>query len=762
MCCVRSFDKSKEINWKKLVNNQHHHHHKEKQETKGRKMTTAACAANLAEERKVWRQMNTLGGFERFEGGEMAGFQAKPRGNNLKIWDCIVPGKRGTIFADGRFPVVLDFRNFACGDSPVYVPKEFGSICFVPLRASDTSIKTILLKVQESQFTSFENYYEECYRKEAWTHIIAKYTPNVDEKRGGGSPNAVLPTTATSAVSNERTRKENHRNATTIRREVPKELWEEQAFNWGDYCVVTTPADDIVDKITREYPNLRTPCLCLDWDRVERNVEAMLRLVKCVQNWRPHVKTTKMTLVWNLLLEKGVFKFKCSTIKELHYLLATIEHHEVAKQKKETTTKRRKKTTASTKQKDALKYDVLYAHPLVSKEQCEDVRTLAMEYRMVKINVLIEAAPRLKDTTLLKLFRDNCLVDWTSMQDDTMLPNVGFFLDFSNGFDRTGFSLLDPSEVDKTFFEELMSHAWSRSRFSGLSVYEGHIDDCVGYDKDKLKAREMKWNIADEAIVNFLKFHKEQQSSKVGKMVKANKTAEPLEIVTSGTPSFIHALDKYLNMKTGKMDRHEGTFYGRKILRTVSPGTVVFFDHRSHTQICQQMRDKNIYLRPALYVAATVVSKPGKKNDRMFTCNAGSKSISAEAGSPIAIVAASTGKLSFNVATKTMTETFWKQTKCSEEHLTFEVVRNFIEDGGAPPPIEKGETIFMVPRHVCPTVNLHECINLLSYDDDARNTNFIHRAKIDARGHYMDPVSNHLDELCEFFSLSTTKVAKFM
>ena len=512
----------------------------------------------------------------------------------------------------------------------------------------------------------------------------------------------------------------------------------------------------------REYPNLRTPCLCLDWDQVERNIGAMLRLVKCVENWRPHVKTTKMTLVWNLLLEKGVFKFKCSTIKELHYLLATIEHHEVAKQKKETTTKRRKKTTASTKQKDALKYDVLYAHPLVSKEQCEDVRTLAMEYRMVKINVLIEAAPRLKDTTLLKLFRDNCLVDWTSMQDDTMLPNVGFFLDFSNGFDRTGFSLLDPSEVDKTFFEELMSHAWSRSRFSGLSVYEGHIDDCVGYDKDKLKAREMKWNIADEAIVNFLKFHKEQQSSKVGKMVKANKTAEPLEIVTSGTPSFIHALDKYLNMKTGKMDRHEGTFYGRKILRTVSPGTVVFFDHRSHTQICQQMRDKNIYLRPALYVAATVVSKPGKKNDRMFTCNAGSKSIAAEAGSPIAIVAASTGKLSFNVATKTMTETFWKQTKCSEEHLTFEVVRNFIEDGGAPPPIEKGETIFMVPRHVCPTVNLHECINLLSYDDDARNTNFIHRAKIDARGHYMDPVSNHLDELCEFFSLSTTKVAKFM
>ena len=91
-------------------------------------MTTAACAANLAEERKVWRQMNTLGGFERFEGGEMAGFQAKPRGNNLKIWDCIVPGKRGTIFADGRFPVVLDFRKSShIGLPTAYVPEEFGS-----------------------------------------------------------------------------------------------------------------------------------------------------------------------------------------------------------------------------------------------------------------------------------------------------------------------------------------------------------------------------------------------------------------------------------------------------------------------------------------------------------------------------------------------------------------------------------------------------------------------------------------------------------
>ena len=84
--------------------------------------TTAFCAtaADLVEKRKVWRHINAW--------GEMAGFQAKPRGNNLKIWDCIVPGRPGTIFADGRFPVLLDFRRSAYHGLPtVYVPEEFGS-----------------------------------------------------------------------------------------------------------------------------------------------------------------------------------------------------------------------------------------------------------------------------------------------------------------------------------------------------------------------------------------------------------------------------------------------------------------------------------------------------------------------------------------------------------------------------------------------------------------------------------------------------------
>jgi len=735
--------------------------------------------ARLLEERKLWRQLNAY----QSELDSMHGFHARPRENNLMIWECVVPGKRGTIFQGAQFPVFLDFseEELRSGKLPrVYVPEAFGmqneehyvpefgkQLCrydgvwgpysrfswYTGPRAQDTSIKTILLTVQESRFSSTD------YMKikpslfpdrsmEEWKHLIAKYVPGEyagDRGDGESSPDAVLTNTATSAVSRKRTRQEN-RNATT-REKAAEKLWKEQAVDADDYHKWTTSAD----KVLSELKDLRTPCLCLDWKVVKSNVDKMLNLVKGVENWRPHVKTTKMTIVWNLLLEKGVFKFKCSTIKELHYLLATIEHYE-AEQTKETMKGKKKMLSASTKKKDAvrLKYDVLYAHPLVSKEQCKDVRALAMKFKTVKINVLIEAASCFEETTL-KLFRDNCLLDLTSTDDDGLepLPNVGFFLDFSNGFDRTGFSLLEPSEMERTFFQSLMSCGWTRTRFSGLSVYEGHIDDCVGYDANKLKAREMKWNIADEAIVDFLKCHKEKESSEeVDKMMQANKTMEPIEIVTSGTPGFIHALDKYLNVRTGKMDLHKGTFYGRNILRTISPGTVVFFDHRSHTQISQQIRDKRLHLRPALYVAATVVSKPGKKNDRVFTCNAGSKSIAAEAGSPIAIVTASTGKINFSLF---QCDTFWKQMKCSEEHLTFEVVRDFIDAKGPPPPVEKGETVLLVPRHVCPTVNLHECIHLIRYDERTHPV----LAKVDARGHYTDPVEKHLDLLT---SLSLDKM----
>jgi D-serine deaminase-like pyridoxal phosphate-dependent protein len=78
-------------------------------------------------------------------------------------------------------------------------------------------------------------------------------------------------------------------------------------------------------------------------------------------------------------------------------------------------------------------------------------------------------------------------------------------------------------------------------------------------------------------------------------------------------------------------------------------------------------------------VVSTVVSHP-KAN--YLTCDAGHKSVSADAGIPTCEVA---GRSDL------------RPLKPSEEHLPIEVL------GGTRPAI--GEALYLVPRHVCPTVN---------------------------------------------------------
>ena len=76
---------------------------------------------------------------------------------------------------------------------------------------------------------------------------------------------------------------------------------------------------------------------------------------------------------------------------------------------------------------------------------------------------------------------------------------------------------------------------------------------------------------------------------------------------------------------------------------------------------------------------STVVSHP--KADYL-TCDAGHKAVSADAGIPTCTVAGRPDLIPL---------------KPSEEHLPMEV------KGGARPEI--GEALYLIPRHVCPTVN---------------------------------------------------------
>lgn len=133
------------------------------------------------------------------------------------------------------------------------------------------------------------------------------------------------------------------------------------------------------------------------------------------------------------------------------------------------------------------------------------------------------------------------------------------------------------------------------------------------------------------------------------------------EVVTSGTPAFPCAAS-YAPFRSGKF------------VHRASPGTVVYSDATSLTQLPAEWG-----YQPAAVVISTVVSHP-KAN--YVTCDAGHKAVSADAGVPTCIVAGRPDLAPL---------------KPSEEHLPIEV------KAGARPDI--GAALYLIPRHVCPTVN---------------------------------------------------------
>lgn len=133
------------------------------------------------------------------------------------------------------------------------------------------------------------------------------------------------------------------------------------------------------------------------------------------------------------------------------------------------------------------------------------------------------------------------------------------------------------------------------------------------------------------------------------------------EVVTSGTPEFPSAAS------------YPG-FQGQSFVHRASPGTVVYADLMTFDLL------PNYGYRPAALVLATVVSHP---KSGYATCDGGHKAVSADAGVPTCGVLGRPDLLPL---------------KPSEEHLPIQALN------GAPVPAI-GETLYLVPKHVCPTVN---------------------------------------------------------
>lgn len=237
---------------------------------------------------------------------------------------------------------------------------------------------------------------------------------------------------------------------------------------------------------------------------------------------------------------------------------------------------------------------------------------------------------------------------------------TGIFLDVNPGMDRTG--------IQQDHLSETVELAvLAGTQFRGIHYYDGQISEP---DPIQRLAR------ANEGYKQLLKL--------IAALGDAGIPAG--EVITAGTPAMPCSLAF-------------APFQSGAFVHRVSPGTLVYNDLTSLDQLSSIPG-----LRAAALVVATVVShpKPGR-----FTCDAGHKSVSADAGVPTCAV---------------LGHPDWIPGKPSEEHLPIDTA-----DLQDVPTI--GSAVYLLPKHICPSVNQFDFA--LAIEDGA----VLCTVEMDARGH---------------------------
>jgi D-serine deaminase-like pyridoxal phosphate-dependent protein len=244
---------------------------------------------------------------------------------------------------------------------------------------------------------------------------------------------------------------------------------------------------------------------------------------------------------------------------------------------------------------------------------------------------------------------------------------VGIFIDVNPGMDRTGIE----QERVAAIIDVARAIAAAGLEFRGIHYYDGHVS------APDLAEREVAAHRGYDRLIEI-----------VAELARAGFRVE--EVITSGTPAFPCAASY-------------APFRSAGFVHRASPGTVIYCDATSMTQLPAEWG-----YQPAALVIATVVSHP-KANH--LTCDAGHKAVSADAGIPTCAVIGHPNLVPL---------------KPSEEHLPIEVKNGAFENDGRP---EIGEALYLVPRHVCPTVN--------NFDDAliVERNRVVGVERVTARGH---------------------------
>jgi len=229
---------------------------------------------------------------------------------------------------------------------------------------------------------------------------------------------------------------------------------------------------------------------------------------------------------------------------------------------------------------------------------------------------------------------------------------------------------MDRTGIEQTHSDRVLELVRTIGRlgleFRGLHFYDGHYGS--------LDARE-RTGAAHAGYERLLKVVSEIE--RCGMVVS--------EVITAGTPTLPASLS------------FEG-FRSGNFLHRVSPGTVVYCDATTMAQLPSEYG-----YRPGVLVLTRVVSQP---RPGIVTCDAGHKAVSADAGVPTCVVVGHSELTPLSP---------------SEEHLPMAV------QGSAAGP-QVGEALYLLPRHVCPTVNNFDCA-LLVQDGEIKSVE-----KVSARG----------------------------
>lgn len=167
-----------------------------------------------------------------------------------------------------------------------------------------------------------------------------------------------------------------------------------------------------------------SPTLVIYLDRVQRNIDKVIKMAGNPARLRPHVKTHKTPQIVDLHLQKDIDKFKCATIAEAE---------------------------------------------MCAKQGAKSI-ILAHQLTIPKYNRWIKLIKTFPDTEFITVVDNQLTTNDLEQLAETNHLTFNLFIDVNNGMNRSGIRL-----NDSAFELCQIIHQSKYLKFGGLHVYDGHI-----------------------------------------------------------------------------------------------------------------------------------------------------------------------------------------------------------------------------------------------------------------------------------------------